>query len=126
MPTAEIASSEIATEEAEKIIQARLIAFMLPSSPYSTQMARFYCRAALRYHGLGEFVDDAEMVISELATNAIAQLVSSLGVVVSRTLGSVAEIYATPIWAHWAAARCSARRTSTGRGTSGCSSCSKG
>ena len=48
----------------------RLIAFMLPSSPYSTQMARFYCRAALRYHGLGEFVDDAEIVISELATNA--------------------------------------------------------
>jgi anti-sigma regulatory factor (Ser/Thr protein kinase) len=49
----------------------RLIAFMLPSSPYSAQMARFYCRAALRYHGLGEFVNDAEIVISELATNAI-------------------------------------------------------
>jgi hypothetical protein len=50
----------------------RLIGFMLPSSPYSTQMARFYCRAALRYHGLGEFVNDAEIVVSELATNASA------------------------------------------------------
>jgi anti-sigma regulatory factor (Ser/Thr protein kinase) len=34
-------------------------------------MARFYVRAALTYHGLGGFSADAEMVASELVTNAI-------------------------------------------------------
>jgi anti-sigma regulatory factor (Ser/Thr protein kinase) len=48
-----------------------LIAFTLPSTPYSVQMARFYIRAALTYHDLGGFTEDAEMVASELVTNAI-------------------------------------------------------
>ena len=48
-----------------------LIAFTLPSTPYSVQMARFYIRAALTYHDLGDFTQDAEMVTSELVTNAI-------------------------------------------------------
>jgi anti-sigma regulatory factor (Ser/Thr protein kinase) len=48
-----------------------LIAFTLPSTPYSVQMARFYIRAALTYHDLGDFTEDAEMVASELVTNAI-------------------------------------------------------
>ena len=48
-----------------------LIAFMLPSTPYSVQMARFYVRAALNYHDLGEYCDAAETVTSELVTNAI-------------------------------------------------------
>jgi anti-sigma regulatory factor (Ser/Thr protein kinase) len=48
-----------------------LVAFTLPSSPYSVQMARFYIRAALNYHALGDYAEDAEMVASELITNAI-------------------------------------------------------
>jgi anti-sigma regulatory factor (Ser/Thr protein kinase) len=48
-----------------------LIAFTLPSTPYSVQMARFYVRAALSYHDLGDYAEDAEMVASELVTNAI-------------------------------------------------------
>jgi anti-sigma regulatory factor (Ser/Thr protein kinase) len=48
-----------------------LIAFTLPSSPYSVQIARFYVRAALSRHDLGDFTEDAEMVVSELATNAV-------------------------------------------------------
>jgi anti-sigma regulatory factor (Ser/Thr protein kinase) len=48
-----------------------LIAFKLPSTPYSVKMARFYVRAALSYHDLSDFGADAETVASELATNAI-------------------------------------------------------
>jgi serine/threonine-protein kinase RsbW len=48
-----------------------LVAFTLPSTPYSVQMARFYVRAALGYHDLGEYAEKAEMVTSELVTNAI-------------------------------------------------------
>jgi anti-sigma regulatory factor (Ser/Thr protein kinase) len=48
-----------------------LIAFTLPSTPYSVQMARFYTRTALTYHELGDFSEDAEMVTSELVTNAV-------------------------------------------------------
>jgi anti-sigma regulatory factor (Ser/Thr protein kinase) len=48
-----------------------LIAFTLPSTPYSVQMARFYVRAALTYHGLGDYAEDAEMVTSEIITNAV-------------------------------------------------------
>ena len=48
-----------------------LIAFTLPSNPYSVQMARFYVRAVLNYHDLGDYCQDAEMVTSELVTNAI-------------------------------------------------------
>jgi serine/threonine-protein kinase RsbW len=48
-----------------------LIAFTLPSTPYSVQMARFYIRAALGYHDLGDYAEDAETVTSELVTNAI-------------------------------------------------------
>lgn len=48
-----------------------LIAFTLPSTPYSVQMARFYVRAALSHHGLGGYTEDAELVTSEIVTNAI-------------------------------------------------------
>ena len=50
---------------------ASLIAFTLPSTPYSVQMARFYIRAALTYHDLGDYADDAEAVTSEILTNAV-------------------------------------------------------
>jgi anti-sigma regulatory factor (Ser/Thr protein kinase) len=48
-----------------------LIAFTLPSTPYSVQMARFYVRAALTHHDLGDYADDAEAVTSEIMTNAV-------------------------------------------------------
>ena len=48
-----------------------LIAVTLPSTPYSVRMARFYVRAALAYHALGDYTKDAETVSSELVTNAI-------------------------------------------------------
>jgi anti-sigma regulatory factor (Ser/Thr protein kinase) len=48
-----------------------LIAFALPSIPYSVQIARFYIRAALIYHDLCDYAEDAGTVTSELVTNAI-------------------------------------------------------
>ena len=49
----------------------QLIAFALPSIPESVPIARFHVRAALGSHGLGEYADDAEIITSELVTNAI-------------------------------------------------------
>src|ERR1700733_15145851 len=48
-----------------------LITFTLPGTRYSVQMARFYVRATLGYHGLGSYAEDLEMVTSELVSNAI-------------------------------------------------------
>jgi anti-sigma regulatory factor (Ser/Thr protein kinase) len=52
-------------------IDPRLITFMLPSVPESVPVARFHVRAALGFHELGEYADDAEIITSELVTNAI-------------------------------------------------------
>jgi serine/threonine-protein kinase RsbW len=49
-----------------------LVAFTLPGTPYSVQMARFYVRTALNYHDLGDHAGDVETVTSELVSNAIA------------------------------------------------------
>ena len=76
-----------------------LIAFTLPSTPYSVQMARFYIRAALTYHDLGRFAEDAEMVASELVTNAIKHAgASKFGLEVVRVAGpgAVAVIVTDP------------------------------
>jgi anti-sigma regulatory factor (Ser/Thr protein kinase) len=48
-----------------------LIAFTLPGTSHSAQMARFYIRAALSYHALDGYAENAELVASELITNAI-------------------------------------------------------
>jgi anti-sigma regulatory factor (Ser/Thr protein kinase) len=48
-----------------------LVAFTLPGTPCSVQMARFYVRTALGYHDLGEYAEDVETVVSELVSNAI-------------------------------------------------------
>ena len=52
-------------------LDPRLIAFVLPSIPESVRMARFHIRAALGFHGLDEYADDAEIITSELVTNAV-------------------------------------------------------
>ena len=49
----------------------RLIALALPSIPGSVPVARLQVRAALGLHGLGEYADDAEIITSELVTNAV-------------------------------------------------------
>ena len=48
-----------------------LVAFTLPGTPYSVRMARFYVRAALNYHNLGDYAGDVETVTSELVSNAV-------------------------------------------------------
>jgi anti-sigma regulatory factor (Ser/Thr protein kinase) len=48
-----------------------LVAITLPGTLCSAQMARFYVRAALGCHDLGEFAGDVEMVASELVSNAV-------------------------------------------------------
>ena len=76
-----------------------LIAFTLPSTPYSVQMARFYIRAALTYHELGDYSEDAEMVTSELVTNAIKHagaLKFGLEVMHMADSGAVAVIVTDP------------------------------
>jgi anti-sigma regulatory factor (Ser/Thr protein kinase) len=72
-----------------------LIAFTLPSTPYSVQMARFYIRATFARHELGDYAEDAETVTSELVTNAIEHAGGSkLGLEVIRLTdsGAVAVI----------------------------------
>jgi serine/threonine-protein kinase RsbW len=49
----------------------QLIAFMLPSIPESVPIARFHIRAALGFHQLDGYADDAAIITSELVTNAI-------------------------------------------------------
>jgi anti-sigma regulatory factor (Ser/Thr protein kinase) len=48
-----------------------LISFVLPGIPESAGIARCHVRAALEYHGLGEYASDAEVVTSELVSNAV-------------------------------------------------------
>jgi anti-sigma regulatory factor (Ser/Thr protein kinase) len=52
----------------------RLIALTLPSIPGSVPVARLQVRAALGSRGLGEYADDAEIITSELVTNAVQHL----------------------------------------------------
>ncbi len=52
-------------------VDSRIIAFVLPSIPESVPMARFHVRAALSFHELDEYADDAETITSELIANAI-------------------------------------------------------
>ena len=49
----------------------RLIAFVLPGIPGSVPAARFHVRAALGFHGLGEYANDVEAITSELVTSAV-------------------------------------------------------
>jgi hypothetical protein len=48
-----------------------LVTVTLPSTSYSAQEARFYVRAALGFHDLGDYAEDVEMVTSELVSNAV-------------------------------------------------------
>jgi anti-sigma regulatory factor (Ser/Thr protein kinase) len=52
-------------------VDPQLITFVLPSTPESVPIARFHIRAALSFHQLDEYADDAAIITSELVTNAI-------------------------------------------------------
>ena len=52
-------------------VDPRLIAFVLPGTPESVRTARFHVRAALGFHGLDDYVDDAAVITSELVANAV-------------------------------------------------------
>lgn len=95
-----------------------LIAFTLPSTPYSVQMARFYIRAALTYHDLDDYAEDAEAVTSELVTNAIEHAgATKFGLEVMRLAGpgAVAVIVTDPS-PHLPVKRDPAADTEHGRG----------
>jgi anti-sigma regulatory factor (Ser/Thr protein kinase) len=67
----------------------RLTEFALPGIPESVPVARFHVRAALGFHGLGDYADDAETISSELVTNAIQHAcgngTGTIGVTLART-----------------------------------------
>jgi len=76
-----------------------LIAFTMPGTPCSVQMARFYVRSTLAFHDLGDYADDAEMVTSELVTNAIKHASAArvgLEIVHLREFRAIAVIVADP------------------------------
>ena len=79
-------------------IASRLIAFMLPSIPESVPIARFHVRAALGFHELGQYADDAAIITSELVTNAVqhayCDITETVGVTVARARDSDAVIIA--------------------------------
>ena len=55
----------------------QLTALALPGSPESVPVARLHVRAALGSHGLGEYAEDAEIITSELVTNAVQHVCDS-------------------------------------------------
>jgi anti-sigma regulatory factor (Ser/Thr protein kinase) len=75
--------------------EPRLIAFVLPSIPESVPVARFHVRAALGFHGLGEYANDVEAITSELVTNAVRHVcddgTETIGIALTRA-GSPAAV----------------------------------
>ena len=49
----------------------QMLALALPSIPESVPVARWHVRVVLGLHGLGEYAEDAEIITSELVTNAV-------------------------------------------------------
>jgi anti-sigma regulatory factor (Ser/Thr protein kinase) len=73
----------------EVVVDPRMIAFVLPSIPESVGIARFHVRAALGFHGLDDWAEDAGIIASELVTNAIQHVrgdgIQTIGVTLART-----------------------------------------
>ncbi|HUC27405.1 MAG TPA: ATP-binding protein [Streptosporangiaceae bacterium] len=70
-------------------LDQRMISFTLPSTPESVRIARFHVRAALGFHGLGEYADDAEIITSELVTNAICHVADDPAETIAITVARV-------------------------------------
>ena len=71
---------------------SRLIALALPGTPESVPIARRRVRAALGFHGLGEFTEDAEVITSELVANAVQHACEDG----TRTIGVILTHAGTP------------------------------
>ena len=67
-------------------IDQRLITFVFPSIPESVRVARYYVRAALAFHELDKYADDAAIVTSELVTNAVQHVCGNGGKTIGVTL----------------------------------------
>ena len=69
-------------------VDPRLIAFVLPGTPESVRTARFRVRAALSFHGLDDYAEDAVIITSELVTNAVKHVrcdgTETIGVTLAR------------------------------------------
>jgi len=82
------AEGETSTVGAAVVIDPQLIAFVLPGIPGSVRIARFHVRAALAFHELGRFADDAAVITSELVTNAVQHacldVTGTIGVTLAR------------------------------------------
>ena len=70
-------------------LDQQMISFMLPSIPESVRIARFHVRATLGFHGLGEYADDAELITSELVTNAIRHVADNPAETIEITVARV-------------------------------------
>jgi anti-sigma regulatory factor (Ser/Thr protein kinase) len=70
----------------EEIETDVMVAFVLRGDPEQVGITRCLVRAALEYRGLGIFADDAEIVVSELVTNAIQHATADTNDMVGVTL----------------------------------------
>ena len=61
----EAVSAEPSVADTAEKIDPRIIAFILPGIPESVRIARFHVRAALAFHDLGQFADDAAVITSD-------------------------------------------------------------
>jgi anti-sigma regulatory factor (Ser/Thr protein kinase) len=75
--------------ETAAALDQRMIQFVLPSTPESVRIARFHVRAALSFHALTKYTDDAEIVTSELVTNAIQHVAHDPAGTIAVTLARV-------------------------------------
>ena len=70
-------------------IDAKIITFTLPGIPESVSIARSRVRAALGFHDLDKYADDAEIITSELVSNAVQHVrhdgTKTVGVTLART-----------------------------------------
>lgn len=91
-------NSEASTAGTLPEIDPRLIVFILPSIPESVPIARFHVRAALGFHDLGQYAEDAAIITSELTTNAVqhahCDITETIGVTLARARDSDAVIIA--------------------------------
>jgi anti-sigma regulatory factor (Ser/Thr protein kinase) len=72
-------------------VDPRLIAFVLPSTPQSVRLARFHVRAGLGFYGLNEYADNAEIITSELVTNAVQHVCGNGTEMIGVTLARVRD-----------------------------------
>lgn len=68
------------------VLDQQMIQFVLPSIPESVRIARFHIRAALSFHNMGDYGDDAEIITSELVTNVVQHVANDFAESIGVTL----------------------------------------